>query len=156
MPYTHTPPTNAGDEPNLRLLVVEDSPELRALIRLTLDGYHYQIEYAVDGIHALKVFAEYPPQLVLLDIGLPGPFCGLELCTRFRAEGVPPFPVIVLLTADDAPSTIRRAQECGADGYLIKPVSPTQILGLLDTFEAWSTDIRRPVPGFWPRSPVRR
>ena len=61
---------------------------------------------------------------------------------------------IVMLTADDAESTIERAREHGADGYLVKPVSPIQVLGLLDTFDAWRLDDRRPVPRFWPGSAV--
>lgn len=134
----------------LRVLVVEDAPELQALIRHTLDGQDFQVDFAGDGQQALARFSQSPPQLILLDINLPGSICGLELCATFRAANASPFPVIVMLTADDAIETIARARFAGADGYLVKPVSPMQLLGLLDTFDAWRLDVRRPVPRFWP------
>jgi CheY-like chemotaxis protein len=146
--------SRAAGASSLRVLVVEDSQELQLLIRLTLEGQDFDVDYARDGQEALASFEESPPQLILLDIGLPGYLSGLELCARFRSAGIRPFPIIVMLTADDAESTIERAREHGADGYLVKPVSPIQVLGLLDTFDAWRLDDRRPVPRFWPGSAV--
>jgi len=134
----------------LRVLVVEDEHELRELVRLTVVDQDYLVDFAHDGETAFERFRDISPHLVLLDIGLPGAFGGLDLCNAFGKERTGPFPVILMLTSNDDARTIRTARLQGANGYLVKPVSPTQLLGLLDTFDAWRLSSKRPIPEFWP------
>lgn len=134
----------------LRVLVVEDERELRELVRLTVVDQDYLVDFAHDGESAFARFRDMSPHLILLDIGLPGALGGLELCNAFGKERSGPFPVILMLTSNDDARTIRTARLQGANGYLLKPVSPTQLLGLLDTFDVWRLSAKRPVPEFWP------
>ena len=108
-----------------RVLVVDDDEEIRASLRRGLAGEGYTVELAADGEEALRRAREEPPDLVVLDLGLPG-LDGLEVCRRLRTadEGLP----IVMLTARDAVSDRVAGLEGGADDYLVKPFAFEELL----------------------------
>jgi len=137
-------------EDSLAVIVVDDAPEIRELLRLILAEKGCWVRFAGDVEQALGLIADDVPDLVLLDNGLPGPQQGLDLCARLKTGAPDPLPVVVMLTADDDPRTVARARAIGASGYLVKPFTPTQILGLVDAFDAWRLCPTRSVPGFWP------
>jgi two-component system response regulator MtrA len=99
------------------LLVVEDDPSLREVIRLGLEGEGFRVAVAEDGPSALMAFASQRPDLVLLDIMLPG-LDGLAVCRELRRKSLVP---IVMLTARASTSDVVGGLEAGADDYLTKP-----------------------------------
>ena len=70
-----------------KILIVDDHADIRRLIRLTLEFAEYEIREAQDGEIALRMAQEVAPDLVLLDVMMPGPIDGLEVCRRLRADG---------------------------------------------------------------------
>jgi two-component system, OmpR family, response regulator MprA len=111
-----------------RVLVVDDEPPVRdALERaLTLEGY--MVELAEDGSQALKKVATEEPDVIVLDVLMPG-VDGLETCRRLRAEGHG-LPVL-MLTARDAVSDRVDGLDAGADDYLVKPFALEELLARL-------------------------
>ncbi len=107
------------------LLVVDDDPHITELLRRILAYEGYSVATAVSGDEALARTLERPPNLIILDIMMPG-LDGLEVTRRLRAAGdnVP----ILILTARDAVSNRVEGFEAGADDYLIKPFAPEELL----------------------------
>lgn len=106
------------------ILIVEDEAEIAGYLRrgLTFEGYN--VEVAVDGRQALDIARERPPDLVVLDLMLPG-IDGLEVARRIRAASDVP---IIMLTARDAVPDRVAGLEAGADDYLIKPFAFEELL----------------------------
>ena len=100
-----------------RLLVVEDDPGMQRLLRAQLTARGFDVHTVDNGPDAITAVADLQPNLVLLDIGLPG-MDGLEVCRQLREWSASP---IILVSAQDAPQTKTRALELGADDYLTKP-----------------------------------
>jgi two-component system, OmpR family, response regulator MprA len=107
------------------LLVVDDDPRVTDLLRRILAFEGYSVAVAASGDEALQKVLERPPDLMVLDLMLPG-VDGLEVARRLRAAGdtVP----IVMLTARDAVPHRVEGLEAGADDYLIKPFAPEEIV----------------------------
>jgi DNA-binding response OmpR family regulator len=99
------------------LLIVEDDPSLREVIRLGLEGEGFRVAAAEDGPSALIAFASHPPDLVLLDVMLPG-LDGFAVCRELRKVSLAP---IVMLTARASTSDVVEGLEAGADDYVTKP-----------------------------------
>jgi two-component system response regulator MprA len=107
-----------------RILVVEDDQKILQFLQrgLALDGY--QVETALDGKTGLQIAHENPPDLVVLDLMLPG-MDGLEVCRRLRAEGDVP---ILILTAKDSVNDRVIGLDMGADDYMVKPFDLDELL----------------------------
>ena len=99
------------------LLVVEDDPSLREVIRLGLEGEGFRVTVAEDGPSALLSFASQRPDLVLLDVMLPG-LDGFAVCRELRKVSLAP---IVMLTARASTADVVEGLEAGADDYVTKP-----------------------------------
>jgi two-component system response regulator MtrA len=99
------------------LLVVEDDPSLREVIRLGLEGEGFRVTAAEDGPSALLSFASQRPALVLLDVMLPG-LDGFAVCRELRKVSLAP---IVMLTARASTADVVEGLEAGADDYVTKP-----------------------------------
>jgi len=102
----------------MRVLLVDDEPELRDVLAKILERDGYAVEVAEDGVAALARFAEHPADIVITDLGMPN-MNGMQLLNRLRAEHAD-VPVIVI-TADGEMSSAVAAMRAGADNYLIKP-----------------------------------
>jgi len=90
------------------------------------------VQTAHDGAEALEVAQDRPPDLMLLDLMMPGPFDGIEVCRRLRdAEATRSVP-IVIVTAVAEEATRQQALAAGADAYFTKPFSPMALLALID------------------------
>jgi CheY-like chemotaxis protein len=114
-----------------KILVVEDEPENRLLIGMILSAEGYQVIPAVDGADALARMASEPPDLILLDLMMPQ-MNGFEVLERLRAHpATAPVPVIVL-TALAQERDIERAVASGAQGYVIKPFEPDELLNRIE------------------------
>ena len=127
-------PTRGGRAerpPRRRILVVDDNVDAaRSLARLLARLYGQEVRVAHDGPEALAVAEEFRPEVVLLDIGLPG-MDGNEVARRLR--GRPEFErtLIVALTGWGQEADVERSREAGFDHHLVKPANPDAILGLL-------------------------
>jgi two-component system response regulator MprA len=107
-----------------RILVIEDEPQIADLLRRGLIYEGYTVEVAPDGETGLAAARDRPPDVVLLDLMLPG-IDGLSVCRRLRAAGNTP---ILILTAKDAVADRVAGLDAGADDYLVKPFSFDELL----------------------------
>jgi two-component system KDP operon response regulator KdpE len=108
----------------LRILVVDDEPPIRRLLRTTLAAQDYRVEEAADGEAALDFLKRNPVDLIVLDLGLPG-IDGLEVVRRLRAEGNVT-PIIILSSRDDEAGKVA-ALDLGADDYVSKPFGAEEL-----------------------------
>lgn len=106
------------------ILIVEDENEIAGYLRRGLIFEGYSVDIAADGHTALTVAREHPPDLVILDLMLPG-LDGLEVAKRLRAVSDVP---IIMLTARDAVPDRVAGLEAGADDYLVKPFAFEELL----------------------------
>jgi ribonuclease P protein subunit RPR2 len=116
-----------------RILVVDDDPSLRLLVRATLPHEEFAVEDASSAEEALPLALVWRPTLVVLDVHLPGA-SGLSLCRRLKGDKEFASPTVVLLTAGD--TAVEDAQAAGADALLRKPFSPLELVKLLDRLPA--------------------
>ncbi|MBF9036398.1 response regulator [Rhodobacterales bacterium HKCCE2091] len=107
-----------------KILVVDDDPRLRELVRVALEGAGYGVLTAADGRAALTHEGRESPDLVVLDVGLPEAD-GFEVCRRIRARS--DVPVLFLTAHDDEVDRIL-GLELGADDYVTKPFSPRELV----------------------------
>ena len=115
-----------------RLLIVEDQADLRKLVRMMLEFEGYDLHEAVNGAEGLRKAIEILPDLILLDVMMPGELDGLAVCARVRAEPVLRHTRVVLMSARSQPADVEVGVRAGADAYLVKPFSP---LRLIETIE---------------------
>ncbi len=120
--------------PNPRILIVDDHPDLRKLITMTLGHTDYDLVEAGDGRSALEECHRQPPDLILLDLMLPGGIDGIEICRRLREHARFADTRVVLLTAADQAPQRERAEEVGVDRYFPKPFSPRELRELVESF----------------------
>lgn len=108
-----------------QILIVDDESRVTGALRRTLAYEGYQVSTAADGESALELARTRPPDLVILDLMLPG-IDGLEVCRRLRAAGDE--VAILMLTARDAVADRVKGLEIGADDYLVKPFALEELL----------------------------
>ena len=110
-------------DPPGRIMIVEDDPTVADVVRRYLSRDGHQVDWAADGHAALRKLAETAPDLIVLDLMLPG-MDGLEVCRRLRERW--PIPVI-MLTALGTETDRLVGFEAGADDYVTKPFSPREL-----------------------------
>lgn len=111
-----------------KLLIVEDQPDIRDLIRATLEFEDYEIHEAEDGRSGLDTFVALRPEVVLLDVMMPGELDGLQVCERIKRSPQGDRTVVILLTARGQKADVEQGLQAGADAYLIKPFSPLELI----------------------------
>ena len=107
------------------ILVVDDDQHITGVLRRALAYEGYSVEVATRGDEALHKVIEHPPDLIVLDIMLPG-IDGLEVCRRLRASGNQ-VPILMLTAKDGIPDRVAGLDE-GADDYLVKPMELEELL----------------------------
>jgi DNA-binding response OmpR family regulator len=107
-----------------RVLVVDDEQQLRRAVGRALVARGYQVEMATDGEEALTTAPAFQPDLVVLDLNLPG-LDGLAVCRQLRDQS--PVPILVLSVRDDDTDKVA-ALDLGADDYLTKPFSVEELM----------------------------
>jgi two-component system phosphate regulon response regulator PhoB len=112
--------------PGARILIVEDHPTMREAMRLVLEGEGFTIDEAADGERALELVRADPPDLVFLDMNIPGP-SGAEVLGELRADPATAEVRVIVVTADGEEGR-GRAIAMGADEYFTKPFSPITLL----------------------------
>ena len=110
-----------------RVLIVEDQADIRKLIRMTLEFEAYEIHEAGDGASGLRLARAVRPDLVLLDVMMPG-LSGYDVCRRLRTDPRHEMLPIVLVTALDPATERAKGLEAGADDFLSKPVSQAELM----------------------------
>jgi two-component system, OmpR family, response regulator MprA len=112
------------DQAGGRVLIVEDDDAIADVLRRSLRNEGYEVRTSADGIEALDVAAGFVPDLVVLDLGLPG-LDGVEVCRRLRNDGDVP---ILMLTARAETEDRVTGLDSGADDYLVKPFERKELL----------------------------
>jgi two-component system response regulator MprA len=116
-----------GHDRSPRVLIVEDDEDIAQVLQRSLRLEGYETRIAPDGEQALVTATEYVPDLVILDLGLPG-LDGLEVARRLRTTDDVP---ILMLTARDAVEARVEGLDSGADDYLVKPFDRQELLARL-------------------------
>jgi two-component system alkaline phosphatase synthesis response regulator PhoP len=111
----------------IKILVVEDEAPIQELLQFNLERSKYRVKVVDSGEEALTVAAQYQPDLILLDIMLPGAD-GLEVCKQLKANSKTQNIPIIMLTALCEEADIVTGLELGADDYITKPFSPRVLL----------------------------
>jgi two-component system response regulator MprA len=115
----------ATNNARARVLIVDDDPKILSLLRRGLSFEGYQVTTAEDGLGALASARDEPPDLVVLDVMMPG-LDGLEVCRRLRA-GAEDVPILMLTARDTVPDRVA-GLDAGADDYLVKPFAFDELL----------------------------
>ena len=112
----------------VRVLVVEDDEEIATVLQRSLRIEGYEVRVSADGVSALEDYQAFLPDLLVLDLGLPG-IDGIEVARRLRAGGDD--APILMLTARDALESRVEGLDTGADDYLVKPFERQELLARL-------------------------
>jgi two-component system, OmpR family, phosphate regulon response regulator PhoB len=115
-----------------KILIVDDSPEIRDLVTMTLRRGGRQVFQAQSGEQAVDLAREHKPDLIMMDIMMPGAVDGLEATRRLKGDVRTRHCTIILLTAKGQPHDIEAGFGAGADDYFIKPFSPLELMRKVD------------------------
>ena len=119
-----------------RFLIVDDQADIRKLIRMTLEFEDCEIHEASTGASAMRMVIELCPDFVLLDIMMPGPMDGLQVCFVIKSMPELASVKVVLLTARGQVHDVEAGNEAGADEYLVKPFSPLELMSTIERLGA--------------------
>ncbi|WP_433676675.1 MtrAB system response regulator MtrA [Microbacterium gorillae] len=112
-----------------RILVVDDDTALAEMIGIVLRTEGFETVFCADGSEAVQAFRDEKPDLILLDLMLPG-MDGIEVCRRIRLEsGIP----VIMLTARADTADVVTGLEAGADDYMVKPFNPKELVARIRT-----------------------
>lgn len=118
-------------QPDKQILVVEDQADLRKLVSMTLKAQGRNLIEAATAAEALARLEESVPDVVLLDVMLPGGMSGVDICRRIKGDPRLGRSIVILMTAADQAGQRQRAMQAGADHYVAKPFSPHQLRELV-------------------------
>ena len=116
--------------PPPRVLIVEDDQALAAGLRRLLAVEGYEVQVAYTGPEGVRLAQEWPPEVVLCDLGLPG-LDGHGVAAALRQHPATARARLIAVTAHDSDAARRRSQEVGFERHLVKPVDPGELLQLL-------------------------
>lgn len=113
-----------------RVVLVEDDEELAMLLRYNLEAAGFAVETSTDGIAALRLLVERPPELVVLDWGIPG-LSGIEILRRLKLGEHASVPILMLTARTDIQDK-RRAISLGADAFIGKPFTLRELMAAVE------------------------
>lgn len=113
------------------VLIADDEDRVRRLVATTIMSDQFELLHAANGNAAWELIEEHRPELVLLDVSMPGR-SGLELTEAIRADPALAGTHVILITAYGEPDQIAAGERAGADLYLVKPFSPLQLLAAIE------------------------
>ena len=126
---THIPATDLSRR-RTRVVIVEDNQDAADSLQLLLSLHGYEVRVAYTGPEGVRLAQQWPPQVVLCDIGLPG-LDGYGVATALRQHPATARARLIAVTADDSDAVRQRSQEVGFERHLVKPVDPSVLLTLL-------------------------
>lgn len=106
------------------IMVVDDDQDLAEMLGIVLTGSGFEVDLVNSGDQVMAIFEQHEPDLVLLDVMLPG-LSGIEVCTLIREKSMVP---IVMLTAKGDSYDVVKGLEAGADDYVVKPFNPSELV----------------------------
>ncbi len=124
-----------GDEESLRIVLVEDNPDISETLQALLELRGHDVKLAGDGLNGVELILATRPALGLVDIGLPG-IDGYEVARRLRASPAGANLMLLALTGYGRPEDRDRAREAGFDAHLVKPVDPDELFALFRKLRA--------------------
>jgi len=119
--------TPAGLQVLRTVVIADDEPSMRLLVHATIESDDHRVVEAVDGVEAWTLIQQHKPQLVLLDVEMPG-LSGLEVLRAIKADPSLVATRVILLTSKAQESDVEAGLIAGADFYLTKPFSPLDLL----------------------------
>jgi len=122
------------------ILLVDDEPTIRYLLRASLEGRGYRLIEADDGPSALRSAQSELPDLILLDIALPG-LNGLEVCHRLKDDPATATTPVFLLTGYVDQAKRDAAERAGAEGFIAKPFSPAALVARIEEALSYRSSI---------------
>jgi len=114
-----------------KVLIIDDLSTTRDLVKWALNESGFKLYEASNGEAGLQIAKQFHPDLILLDIMMPGELDGYKVCEQLRASDTLSKVKIILLSANDSESDRKRGQEVGANAYLAKPFKPALLRGLV-------------------------
>jgi CheY-like chemotaxis protein len=116
-----------------KVLIVDDQPDIRKLILMTMESEGYDLHEASNGEDALRSVHNLRPDVVLLDVMMPGTLDGYQVCEKIKNDPLLQLTTkVVLLTARGQLTDIARGKSVGCDAYLVKPFSPLELIDTVD------------------------
>jgi DNA-binding response OmpR family regulator len=115
---------------NPRILIVDDEPMTRDLLRLMLERAGFETLEAEDGLKALLMVAEETPDVLLLDVMMPN-MDGFTVCEKLRQQGDTAVLPIILLSAKTSPEAVQKGLTAGANRYLGKPIHRAELINTI-------------------------
>lgn len=119
-----------------KILIIEDHADIRKLLKMTLEFDDFEIHEAGNGDAGLEAVRQITPDIVLLDIMMPGSMNGLEVCRRIKDDPQTRHAKVILLTAKVQAGDREAGFAAGADDYLMKPFSTLHVLETIYRMEA--------------------
>jgi CheY-like chemotaxis protein len=123
----------------MRILVVEDQDSIRRMIEALVQARGYQVTAVSSGAKAIDVAMTDAPDMVLLDLNLPGQYDGFDVCQRLRSDPTTRTVPVVIISAMDDDESRARATAAGATAYYTKPFSPIALLKEIDRLKSLIT-----------------
>jgi CheY-like chemotaxis protein len=120
----------------MRILVVEDQDSIRRMIEALVQARGYQVTAVSSGAKAIDVAMTDAPDMVLLDLNLPGQYDGFDVCQRLRSDPTTRTVPVVIISAMDDDESRARATAAGATAYYTKPFSPIALLKEIDRLKS--------------------
>ena len=115
-----------------KILIVDDKKEVRELVEVTLNIGDYEISQAENGKAAVKIARSELPDLILLDVQMPGEMDGFEVCETLKNDPETAGITIIMLTAMGQEIDKERGDKAGCDGYYTKPFSPLELMSKVE------------------------
>jgi len=131
---TEKAPIEMAHGRKLRILISEDEAEMRDLLRITLGNKGYEIRTASTGPEAVDIAADFKPDLVLMDIRMPGDFDGVEATRRIKSNPDLFETVVIGQTAVVELGEVKQNLKAGFDDYLGKPYLPIDVIDAISRF----------------------
>jgi CheY-like chemotaxis protein len=120
----------------MRILVVEDQDSIRRMIEALVQARGYEVTAVSSGAKAIDVAMTDTPDIVLLDLNLPGQYDGFDVCQRLRSDPTTRAVPVVIISAMDDDESRARATAAGATAYYTKPFSPIALLKEIDRLKS--------------------
>ena len=141
--------------PRQKVLIIEDDTDIRELIKFNLEQDGYAVEEAATGAEGLERIKRRQPDLVLLDLMLPG-MPGLEICRVLRSSKETSTLPILIVTAKGTEVDKVLGLEMGADDYVVKPFSPRELIARVKAvLRRANPDVAAPKSGIWERGRLK-
>ena len=127
-----------------KILIVDDHATTRQLIRWALAESGYRLYEASNGDAGISIARQVNPDLILLDVVMPGDRDGFTVCAELRADRDFSNTKIILLSANDTPQDSEKGKQAGANAYLVKPFKPTTLQSVVSRLLEADSSSRTP------------